>query len=207
MAETPSTMLELGTTLPSFRLPDVEGKTVSNADFRDSAGLLVAFICPHCPYVKHLRDEFVQFASEYRPRGLSIIAINSNDAVAFPDDDIVGMRREAVGAGYTFPYLHDDTQEVAKRFRAACTPDFFLFDPLQRLVYRGQFDDSRPKKPTSVTGADLRAAADAMLAGRSVSPLQRPSVGCNIKWKPGNAPDYFATGAGTTARITPRAAV
>src|SRR5436190_22474831 len=131
MAETPSSMLELGTTLPLFRLPDVEGKMVSDADFRGT-GLLVAFICPHCPYVKHLRDEFVQFASEYRPRGLSIIAINSNDRIAFPDDDIVGMRREAVGVGYTFPYLHDDTQEVAKRFRAACTPDFFLFDRHQR---------------------------------------------------------------------------
>jgi len=197
MAETPSTMLELGTALPAFRLPDVEGKMVSDRDFQEARALLVAFICPHCPYVKHLRDEFVKFATDYRPRGLAIIAVNSNDTLAFPDDDIVGMRKEAAGAGYGFPYLQDDTQEVAKRFRAACTPDFFLFDRNHRLVYRGQFDDSRPKKPTSVTGADMRAAADAVLAGKSVPANQRPSVGCNIKWKPGNAPDYFAAEAGT----------
>ena len=197
MAETPSTMLALGTNLPFFRLPDVEGGMVAGTDLQDAAALLVAFICPHCPYVRHIRDEFVKFASDYRPRGVAIVAINSNDAKAFPDDDIVGMRKEAAGAGYTFPYLYDDTQEVAKTFRAACTPDFLLFDRQHRLVYRGQFDNSRPKIPVAVTGADLRAAADAVLAGRSVSSTQRPSIGCNIKWKPGNAPDYFATEADT----------
>jgi thiol-disulfide isomerase/thioredoxin len=200
MAETPSTMLELGTTLPYFRLPDVEGGMVADTDHEDAAALLVAFICPHCPYVKHIREEFVKFASEYRPRGLAIVAINSNDAKAFPDDDIVAMRKEAAGAGYTFPYLCDDTQEVAKTFRAACTPDFFLFDRHRRLVYRGQFDSSRPKMPGMVTGTDLRAAADAVLAGRSVPATQYPSIGCNIKWKPGNAPDYFGAEA-DTARV------
>src|ERR1700694_4830958 len=193
MAETPSTMIELGTKLPAFRLPDVEGKMIADGDLQDAAGVLVAFICPHCPYVRHIREEFVRFASDYRPRGLAIVAINSNDANAFPDDDIVGMRKEAAGAGYTFPYLLDDSQEVAKAFHAACTPDFFLFDRNRRLAYRGQFDDSRPKKPAPVTGADLRAAADAVLAGQSVPSTQRPSIGCNIKWKPGNAPDYFPT--------------
>ena len=198
MAETPSTMLDLGTALSHFRLSDLEGKHVSHADFKNAAALLVAFICPHCPYVKHLRDEFARFASEYRPRGLSVVAINSNDAAAFPDDDVAGMRKEAAAVGYTFPYLHDETQEVAKRFHAACTPDFFLFDRNHRLAYRGQFDDSRPNKPGAITGRDMRAAVDAVLAGQAVATTQRPSVGCNIKWKPGNAPEYLATQVGIT---------
>jgi peroxiredoxin len=190
MAETPSTMLDLGTALPSFSLPDLDGKTVTDRDFANAPALVVAFICPHCPYVKHVRQAFAQLAKEYQERGVAIVAINSNDAQAFPDDDPAGMRREASAADYTFPYLYDEDQAVAKAFRAACTPDFFVFDRDHRLVYRGQFDASRPKSTTAVTGADLRSALDAVVAGRAPAAEQRPSVGCNIKWKPQNAPSY-----------------
>jgi len=183
-------MLALGTTLPSFSLRDLDGKTVTDGDFPDAPALVVAFICPHCPYVKHVRQAFVQFATDYERNKVAIVAINSNDAQAFPDDDPAGMRREASAAGFTFPYLYDEGQEVAKAFRAACTPDFFVFDRDRRLAYRGQFDGSRPKSETPVTGVDLRAALDAILAGRAPSAQQRPSVGCNIKWKPQNAPSY-----------------
>ena len=191
MAATPSTMLELGTTLPPFRLRDVNGKAVTSNDFGASRGLLVAFICPHCPFVRHVRAEFARFAKEAQDRGIAVIAINSNDATAFPDDNPDGMRKEASEVGYTFAYLVDDTQEVAKSFRAACTPDFFLFDAGRRLVYRGQFDDSRPKSDVPVTGKDLRAAVDALLAGQPIAADQRPSLGCNIKWIRGNEPEYF----------------
>jgi peroxiredoxin len=193
MAATPSTMLDLGTTLPPFRLRDVNGKAVTSNDFGGSRGLLVAFVCPHCPYVRHVRAEFARLAKEIQDRGISVIAINSNDATAFPDDNPDGMRKEAAEVGYTFPYLVDDTQEVAKSFRAACTPDFFLFDSQRRLVYRGQFDDSRPKSEVPVTGKDVRAAVDALLADTPIPADQRPSLGCNIKWIRGNEPEYFPT--------------
>lgn len=184
-------MLELGTTLPPFRLQDINGKTVLSDGFANSKGLLVAFICPHCPYVRHVGAGFSRLAKDVRQRGVAVVAINSNDIAAFPEDGPDGMKQEAREVGYIFPYLFDETQAVAKAFRAACTPDLFLFDGGQRLVYRGQFDDSRPNSQIPVTGKDLKAAVDAMLAGKSVSVEQRPSVGCNIKWKKGAAPDYF----------------
>jgi thiol-disulfide isomerase/thioredoxin len=182
-------MLALGTRMPAFRLPDFNGQMVSSESF-GSRPLLVAFICHHCPFVRHIRAGFARFASEYQTRGLGIVAINSNDVSAFPEDGPDGMAKEAREAGYVFPYLFDETQEVAKAFKAACTPDLFLFDAQGALAYRGQFDDSRPRSSVPVTGADLRAAADAVLAGRPVSRTQRPSLGCNIKWKRGNEPDY-----------------
>jgi peroxiredoxin len=193
MPETPSTMLDLGTPLPSFSLPDFNGRTVSDADFKGSKALLVAFICKHCPFVKHIRQEFSRFAREYEAKGLKVVAIASNDTTEFPEDGPEGMKQEAAEAGYVFPYLFDEKQQVARAFRAACTPDLFLFDANGRLAYRGQFDGSRPKNDVPVTGADLRAAADAVLAGKPASETQRPSMGCNIKWSPGNAPAYFKT--------------
>ena len=195
MPETPSTMLELGTTLPSFSLPDFDGKTVSDADFKGSNALLVAFICKHCPFVRHIRSEFARFAKEYEAKGLKVVAIMSNSVEEFPEDGPEGMKQEAAEAGYVFPYLYDADQKVAKTFKAACTPDLFLFDGNRRLAYRGQFDGSRPKNNVPVTGADLRAATDAVLAGQKPSEQQRPSMGCNIKWYPGNEPEYFSTPA------------
>ena len=193
MPETPSTMLDLGTPLPSFSLPDFNGRTISDADFKGSKALLVAFICKHCPFVKHIRQEFARFAREYEAKGLKVVAIASNDTTEFPEDGPEGMKQEAAEAGYVFPYLFDEKQQVARAFRAACTPDLFLFDANGRLAYRGQFDGSRPKNDVPVTGADLRAAADAVLAGKPAPETQRPSMGCNIKWSPGNAPAYFKT--------------
>ena len=190
MALTPSTMLALGTQAPAFALPDANGKLVALGDFRDSPALLVAFLCNHCPYVKHIRSGFAKFATEYQARGLAIVAINANDTDAHPEDSPAEMAKDARRFGYVFPYLYDASQTVAKAYRAACTPDFFLFDGARRLVYRGQFDASRPNSKISVTGGDLRAAADAVLAGVAVPADQKPSIGCNIKWKPGNAPDY-----------------
>ena len=184
-------MLPLGTSAPDFRLPDFAGATYALADTSGSPALLVVFICSHCPFVKHIREEFARFAREYQPRGLAVVAINSNDVVAYPQDGPDAMREEARAFGYTFPYLLDEGQEVARAYRAACTPDLFLFDAGRRLVYRGQFDDSRPGNDRPVNGADLRAAVDAVLAGKPPSPDQRPSLGCNIKWKPGNEPEYF----------------
>jgi peroxiredoxin len=184
-------MLPLGTALPAFSLPDLDGRIVSADDFRTAPGLLVAFLCQHCPYVKHMRQEFSAFAKEYRDRGLAIVGIMSNDTGAHPEDGRAGMSEEAHAAGYTFPYLFDETQSVAKAFRAACTPDLFLFDRDARLAYRGQFDGSRPGNGHPVTGADLRAAAEAVLAGDAVPVDQQASIGCNIKWKKGNEPDYF----------------
>jgi len=186
-----STMLPLGTPVPGFQLPDTRGKLVSNHDFAGAPALVVMFICNHCPYVKHLRAELAKFGREYESRGVAVVAINSNDPQRYPEDSPAKMVREAAAAGYTFPYLHDATQEVAKAYRAACTPDFYLFDREQRLVYRGQFDDSRPGNNLPVTGRDLRAAVEAVLAGRPAAAIQKPSIGCNIKWRPGNEPDYF----------------
>ncbi len=191
MALTPSTMLPLGTTAPDFHLPDTDGEMVSPADFKDKGALLVVFICNHCPYVVHIRSGLAQLARDYQPRGLGMVGINSNDAKNYPDDSPSKMRDEVKTTGYTFPYLYDETQEVAKAYRAACTPDFFLFDCGRRLIYRGQFDASRPGNGIPVTGKDLRAALDAVLAGKAPSELQVPSMGCNIKWKAGNEPDYF----------------
>jgi peroxiredoxin len=186
-----STMLPLGTKAPHFRLPDTNGKSVSLDDFKGKAALLLVFMCNHCPYVKHIRSGLAQLARDYAPRGAAIAGISSNDAANYPADSPAKMAEEARAAGYTFPYLYDETQEVAKAYRAACTPDLYLFDAEQRLVYRGQFDDSRPGNGIPVTGKDVREALDAVLAGRPVLPNQKPSIGCNIKWKPGNEPDYF----------------
>ena len=192
MARTPSTMLPLGTTAPDFSLVNVDGRTVALADFQDSRALLVVFMCNHCPFVKHLADALASFAAEYIPKGLAVVGINSNDAANYPADSPEQMVREAEERGYPFPYLYDETQEVAKAYRAACTPDFFLFDKERRLVYRGQFDSSRPDSGIPVTGEDLRSAVEAVLAGQTPSDDQKPSIGCNIKWKPGNEPDYFS---------------
>ncbi|MFN3564863.1 MAG: thioredoxin family protein [Burkholderiaceae bacterium] len=191
MALKQSRMIALGSPAPDFALPDVvSGHTVRLAEFASAPALLVAFICNHCPYVKHVRDGFVAFAREYRPKGLAVVAISANDPAAYPDDAPEAMAREAKNAGFTFPYLYDETQAVARAFEAICTPDFFLFDRDRKLVYRGRFDASRPGSNVPVTGADLRAAVDALLAGRPVPAEQHPSVGCSIKWKPGNAPAY-----------------
>jgi peroxiredoxin len=176
-------MLPLGTPMPAFRLPDLNGDLVSSDDVRGAPAVLVAFFCPHCPFVQHIRHEFARCARDYAPRGLSVVAINANDVVAFPRDGVEGMREEAKAAGYEFPYLQDESQQVAKAFQAACTPDLFLFDRSGRLVYRGQFDDSRPGNGVPVTGADLRAAVEAVLSGTPVPDAQKPSIGCNIKWK------------------------
>lgn len=191
MVATNSTMLPLGTPAPDFQLPDPSGKAYSLADFQGARALVVAFICNHCPYVKHLRSGLAALGREYQPRGVAIVGISSNDVERYPADSPARMAEEATAAGYTFPYLVDESQAVAKAYRAACTPDFFVFDGSRRLVYRGQFDDSRPGSNRPVTGRDLRNALEAVLAGRSVDPHQTPSLGCNIKWKPGNEPDYF----------------
>jgi thiol-disulfide isomerase/thioredoxin len=183
-------MLALGTELPSFALPDLDGNIVTDEDFAHATALLVAFLCPHCPYVEHVRRTFAEVAKAYQARDVAVVAINPNDPTAYPEDGPAGMRREAVSAGYTFPYLIDESQDVAKAFRAACTPDFYVFDRHRRLAYRGQFDASRPKSQTPVTGADLRGALDALLGGTTLPSTQRPSVGCSIKWKPGNAPGW-----------------
>lgn len=191
MAATPSTMIALGTPAPSFRLSDPSRRIVSIDDFRNAPGLLVMFICNHCPYVKHIRSGLAAFGRDYQKKGLAIVGINSNDVANYPDDRPEKMAEEIRAAGYTFPYLYDEPQEVAKAYGAACTPDFFLFDRSRKLVYRGQFDDSRPGNGKPVTGKDLRAACDAVLSGKMVAPDQVPSIGCNIKWKAGNAPAYF----------------
>lgn len=186
-----STMLPLGTRAPDFRLPDTTGKMISLSNFKNAPALVVVFMCNHCPYVKHLRGGLAQLARDYSTRGVAVVGISSNDVANYPADSPAKMAEEAKAAGYIFPYLYDESQDAAKAYRAACTPDIYLFDGDQRLVYRGQFDDSRPGNNLPVTGKDLRAAIDAVLAGKSVSATQRPSIGCNIKWKPGNEPDYF----------------
>ena len=176
-------MLALGTKAPDFRLPAPDGKLHSSHDFDGAPVLLVAFICNHCPYVQHIQSSFTAFAAKYQQRGVAIVAINSNDSQTHPDDRPAMMAETAMLAGYTFPYLYDETQEVARAYQAACTPDFFLFDHDRRLVYRGQYDDSRPGNDRPVTGADLSAALDALLAGLPAPADQKPSMGCNIKWK------------------------
>jgi peroxiredoxin len=191
MAETPSTMAPLGMEAPHFNLPDPKGNYVSIDDFKDTPALVVMFICNHCPYVKHIRAALAQFGRDYQKRGLAIVAINSNDVKAYPEDRPFRMAEEIKQAGYTFPYLFDETQEVAKAYRASCTPDFFLFDRDRHLVYRGQFDSSRPGSTHPVTGSDLRAAVDRVLTGQPPLVDQKASLGCNIKWKPGNDPQYF----------------
>lgn len=195
MVMTASTMLPLGSQAPHFSLPNVDGGSVALEDFSGKP-VLVAFICNHCPFVVHLREEFAKFAGEYQGKGLGIVAISANDVETHPDDSPEKMQVEAQTYGYTFPYLYDESQSVAKEYKAACTPDFFLFDAQHRLAYRGQFDDSRPQSGIPITGADLRAACDAVLGGQQAPAEQKPSIGCNIKWKPGNAPEYF-TGAAT----------
>jgi peroxiredoxin len=193
MAATPSTMLPLGTELPDFSLRNaVDGRRVTPADYHGSVALVVMFICNHCPFVKHVMKELGRLTREYLPKGAAFVAINSNDVQAHPDDSPEHMQELAVTEDWIFPFLYDGSQEVAKAFRAACTPDFFVFDEERTLVYRGQLDDSRPGNDVPVTGRDLRAALDALIAGKSVPTEQRPSVGCNIKWMPGNEPDYFA---------------
>ncbi len=191
MAQTESTMAALGMAAPDFALPDTGGRTVALGDFVDAPGLLVAFICNHCPFVKHIRDELAQAGKRYQGKGLAVVGISSNDVGAFPQDGPELMAGAVEELGYTFPYLFDETQSVAKAYTAACTPDFFLFNNERRLVYRGQFDGSRPGNDVPVTGADLGAAVEALLEGHPISPDQRPSIGCNIKWKAGNEPDYF----------------
>jgi thiol-disulfide isomerase/thioredoxin len=190
MAQTASTMLPLGTPAPDFSLPEpATGQTLSLSDFQSALALLVMVICNHCPFVKHIRQGLIQFAHDYQPKGLAIVAISANDVANYPDDRPAKMAEEA--KTYPFPYLYDESQATAKAYHAACTPDFFLFDADRKLVYRGQFDGSRPGNNIPVTGADLRAAADAVLTGQPISPEQKPSIGCNIKWKAGNAPNYY----------------
>ena len=184
-------MLPLGTTAPPFTLPDTSGKLISPADFSGARALVVVFMCNHCPYVKHIRGGLAQLARDYHPRQVALVGINSNDVLHYPADSPAKMAEEVKTAGYIFPYLYDETQAIAKAYRAACTPDIYLFDQNQALVYRGQFDDSLPGSNLPVTGNDLRAALDAVLAAKPVAPRQKPSIGCNIKWKAGNAPDYF----------------
>jgi peroxiredoxin len=188
MALTPSTMAPLGRQAPPFRLPDTEGRLVSLDDFAGAPALLVAFICNHCPFVKHVQAAFARLGREYQARGVAVVGISSNDATAYPDDSPTRMKEEKAAAGYTFPYLYDESQEVARAYHAACTPDFFVFDRDRRLAYRGQMDGSRPDNGKPNDGADLRAALDAVLAGRAPAAEQIPSIGCNIKWTPGNEP-------------------
>jgi peroxiredoxin len=192
MTRTLSTMLDLGTEAPDFSLPDVvTGRTISPAAYKNAPALLVMFICRHCPYVKHVQNELAALGTEYQQKGLAVIAISSNDASTHPDDAPDSLKAMARELGFTFPLCHDESQAVAKTYAAACTPDFFLFDRERRLAYRGQLDDSRPSNGKPVTGRDLRAALDAVLAGRPAPAEQTPSMGCNIKWKRGNEPQYF----------------
>jgi thiol-disulfide isomerase/thioredoxin len=192
MARTPSQMIDLGTEAPNFSLPDVvSGKNVSLDDFPDAKGFMIAFICNHCPFVQLIRHEFARYGREYSAQGIAVIAINSNDIQAHPEDGPDAMRDDARRFGYTFPYCLDEDQSVAKAYQAACTPDLYLFDANRKLVYRGQFDAARPGSDVPVTGADLRAASDALLAGRPIPEPQLASLGCNIKWKPGNEPAYY----------------
>lgn len=185
-------MLALGTAAPDFQLPDVvTGQTVSLASFSGKTALLVMFICRHCPFVKHVQDELAALGKDYQDQAVAIVAISANDADNYPDDAPDQLKQMAEELGFTFPLCYDASQSVAKAYTAACTPDFFLFDADRKLVYRGQLDDSRPGNDKPVNGEDIRAAIDALLAGQPVPANQQPSIGCNIKWKPGNAPDYF----------------
>ena len=192
MALTPSTMLALGTTAPEFKLPDViSGNTISLSTFAGTKALLVMFICRHCPYVVHVKEELARLGRNYAKKDIGIVAISANDAANYPDDSPEHLKQMAEELGFTFPLCYDERQQTAKAYTAACTPDFFLFDAKRALVYRGQLDDSRPGNGKPLTGNDLRAAIDAVLAGKPISPKQMPSVGCNIKWKKGNEPAYY----------------
>ncbi|REK17973.1 MAG: thioredoxin family protein [Planctomycetota bacterium] len=191
MVLTPSTMLPLGTKAPEFSLPNVDGRQVSLSDFPNAKAYLVVFMCNHCPYVIHVAPELAKLAEEYQKKGVAVVGINSNDVSSHPADSPEKMVHEVEERGYTFPYLFDDTQEVAKAYHAACTPDFYVFDKDMKLAYRGQLDSSRPDSGVPLTGQDLRAALDTVLAGKSVTADQKPSIGCNIKWKAGGEPDYF----------------
>ncbi len=191
MVKTASTMVELGVKAPDFSLPDVSGEMVSLSDFADAPALLVVFMCNHCPYVIHVADGLARLAAEYQQRGVAVVGINSNDTATYPEDSPKNMAKEVKRRRYSFSYLYDESQEISKAYRAACTPDFYVFDRQRKLVYRGQMDSSRPGGGDEVTGKDLRAALDAVLENRPVSANQKPSIGCNIKWRPGNEPDYF----------------
>ena len=196
MALTPSTMLALGTAAPAFSLPDVvSGRTISLDTVAEKKALLVMFICRHCPYVQHIKQELARLGKDYRAQDVGIVAISANDAAKYPDDAPDRLKAMATELAFTFPLCYDESQEVAQAYTAACTPDFFLFGPDRRLVYRGQLDDSRPDNGKPLNGRDLRTALDAVLAARAVSGDQQPSVGCNIKWKPGNEPAYFGRAA------------
>lgn len=194
MVETNSQMLPLGTEAPAFSLPDADGRTHSLDETGNADAYLVMFICNHCPFVKHVRKELARLGRDYLPRNVAVFAINSNDFDRHPEDSPAKMREEARQWDYSFPYLVDRDQTVAKAYRAACTPDFFVFDADRKLVYRGQLDDSRPSNGEPVDGHDLRGALEAVLEGRSPGGEQVPSIGCNIKWRPGNEPDYFRVG-------------
>ena len=190
MVLTPSAMVALGTPAPDFALPDTDGRTVRRSDFAGKP-LLVIFLCNHCPYVKHVANDLAQVARKYQDKGVAVVGINSNDVANYPDDSPENMKLEKRRRGYTFPYLFDESQAVARAYDAKCTPDFFLYDAAHRLRYRGQMDDSRPGNGKPITAADLTAAVDAVLSGRPAPATQKPSMGCNIKWKPKNEPDYF----------------
>jgi len=190
LAATESTMLELGTSAPDFDLPKPDGGRVRLSDFTDAEGLVVAFICNHCPFVKHIREGLAEFARDYESRNVAMVAINSNDFATYSGDAPERMQEEIDNFGYCFSYVYDESQDVAKAYRAACTPEFYLFDSNRKLVYRGRFDAATPGNDEPVTGTELRRAIDAMLAGNMPDQHQVPGIGCNIKWKPGNAPDY-----------------
>ena len=193
MSLTESTMLTLGTKSPDFCLTDVvTDRKVTLSDFKDKSAFLVMFICRHCPYVKHIEGELAKIGRDYEDKNLGIVAISSNDPDYAWEDGLKGLKEQAKSVGFSFPYLFDEDQSVAKAYTAACTPDFFLFDKDKKLVYRGQLDDSRPENGLPVTGKDLRSAIDNVLSGKDVDSNQKPSAGCNIKWKPGNSPSYFA---------------
>lgn len=195
MSKTFSTMLSLGTSAPDFFLPDaVSGKIVSLNDFKDKKALLVMFICHHCPYVQHVKKELAQISKDYQYKNIGIVAISANDITAHSDDSPEYLKEMAKDEGFIFAFAYDEIQAVAKAYKAACTPDFFLFDQERKLVYRGQLDDSRPGNYLPVTGKDLRNAIDSLLADKSINSIQKPSLGCNIKWKEGNEPDYFSSG-------------
>lgn len=191
MAATPSNMLELGTIAPDFSLISTDNEMVSLSDYTTSKAMLVIFICNHCPYVIHINKALVEYANDYKTKGVDVIAISANNADKYPQDNFEAMIEVAKKEEYPFPYLYDETQEIAKAYMAACTPDLYLFDGNRKLFYRGQFDASRPKNNTPVTGNDIRNATDALLNGKTEYNPQIPSIGCNIKWKPGNEPDYF----------------
>ena len=191
MSLTPSTMLSLGTSAPDFELPDVVSHQTISLDFADGSPLLVMFICQHCPFVKHVKQQLAQIGKDYADSDLKIVAISANDVATHPDDSPEKLKAMAQEFEFKFPMCYDESQETAKAYTAACTPDFFLFDADHKLVYRGQLDDSRPGNDKPVTGKDLRGAIDAVLAGKEVEPEQKPSIGCNIKWKSGNEPAYY----------------